>query len=250
MFSSDFRDAFHSLPLRQDERRYVVSKDLHGRYYVRKVVLFGLAPGPLLRARLASAAMRLSQAVAHDGESSAVCYVDDPLMFVIGQTARLRLLGFLRYVALWTALGLKIVWNKACRGWTVVWIGFEISLHQPQSGDMMVQLTQAKRDKLLSVFDQIAQHKGVFPLKLLQYTAGVLGRVSSVMSLARPYSAMIWAAITQHRTPMRDTTRIRKGLVFIGQVEGGLRWLHALTSATSTDAVGLRRSDDGHLLQC
>ncbi|CAE7281168.1 Kcnh1, partial [Symbiodinium necroappetens] len=164
-----------------------------------------------------------AKAVAHDGESSAVCYVDDPLMFIIGRTARLRLLGFLRYVALWTALGLDIAWNKACRGCRVVWIGFEILLHQPKPGDMMVQLTQAKRDKLLSVFDQIAQYKGVFPLKLLQYAAGVLGWVSSVMPLARPYLAMIWAAITQHRTPMRDTTRIRKGLVFIRQVEGALK---------------------------
>ena len=65
--------------------------------------------------------------------------------------------------------------------------------------------------------------------------------MSSLMPLARPYLAMIWAAIIQHRTPMRDTTRIRKGLVFIRQVEGALRWLHALTSATGTDAVGLRR---------
>ena len=120
MFTADFRYAFHSLPLRQNVRRYVVSKDLHGRYHVSKVVLFGLAPGPLLWARLASAAMRLSQAVAHDGESSAVCYVDDPLMIIIGQTAHMRLLGFLRYAALWTALGLDIAWNQACRGCKVV----------------------------------------------------------------------------------------------------------------------------------
>jgi hypothetical protein len=63
LVSVDFRDAFHMCPLKHDERQFVVAKDSYGWYHVSKVVQFGLSPGPLLWARLASAAMRFGQAI-------------------------------------------------------------------------------------------------------------------------------------------------------------------------------------------
>lgn len=45
-----------------------------------KVVVFGLAAGPLLWGRLCGTAMRISQAVAHPWESEVATFVDDPLV--------------------------------------------------------------------------------------------------------------------------------------------------------------------------
>jgi hypothetical protein len=114
------------------------------------------------------------------------------------------------------------------RGPVVQWIGFELQLHGKQNCDLTVRLTDSKRKKLLDTLEEIGKHKGVFPLKLLQYAVGVLGWVSSVVPLARPWLAMLWAAITQHRAPSKNTTRVRKGLIFVKQVQHAVRWLTAL----------------------
>ena len=42
------------------------------------------------------------------------------------------------------------------------------------------------------------------------------------MPISRPWLAMLWAALT--RSPQRETTRQRKGLIFVKQVEHALRW--------------------------
>lgn len=49
-----------------------------------KVVVFGLAAGPLLWGRLCGTAMRISQAVAHPWESEVATVVYDPLVVVAG----------------------------------------------------------------------------------------------------------------------------------------------------------------------
>ena len=174
VFSTDFRDAFHTLPLRQDDRCYVICKGLHGRYHVSRVVLFGLAAGPC------------------------VCYVDDPLAFVKGRTLRQSLQVLLLYIAVWMALGLQLSWNKACRGSLVQWIGFELQLHGRSNADLTVRVTESL-EKLLNLFTEVRSYKGVLPLLPLQTATGILGWVSSVVRLSRPYSVMLWAAIVQQR---------------------------------------------------
>ena len=240
LVSVDFKDAFHMCPLKQDERQFVVAKDSYGWYHVSKVVQFGLSPGPLLWARLASAAMRLGQAIVKPWEAAVSTYVDDPLLTVFGESAQARTATVLLYVGLWLALGLRISWNKAVRGSMVQWIGFELELHGTQNCDLTVRLTDSKRKKLLDTLAEIGKHKGVFPLKLLQYAVGVLGWVSSVVPLARPWLAMLWAAITQHRAPSKDSTRVRKGLIFVKQVQHAVRWLTSLVMALDGQAPGLQ----------
>ena len=141
-----------------------------------------------------------------------------PLITIVGASSRPRLHVFLVYILLWLALGLQISWPKAGRGSTLHWVGFELSLHGTKSGDTTVRLTEPKRRKLFDTLQEIRQYKGLFPLKLLQHAVGV----------SRPWLAMLWAAITQHRDPVKDFTRIRKGLIFVRQVQHAVRWLSAL----------------------
>ena len=62
------------------------------RYYVFEVVVFGLAPGPLLWGRVAAAAMRLAP--------SSMWFVDDPLILAAGSPKRERTWTFMKYCVL------------------------------------------------------------------------------------------------------------------------------------------------------
>ena len=233
LMSADFSDAFHMMNLRQDEKQFVIVKgmDLNGspRYYGMQAVTFGLAPGPLLWGRLAAAAMRLSQAMTFQYEAEVQCFVDDPLIISMASSSWEHMQICTRYLALWRALGLEVAWHKADKGQQLQWIGFELALRGHESKDLVVRLSEPKRVKLGQVFDDIAGCKGVIPMHLLQYAAGVLGWLSSAVPATRPWMAMIWAAITQKKEPKLTTTRHRKGLIFVKQVENAVRWLRSLT---------------------
>ena len=117
-----------------------------------------------------------------------------------------------------------------------------MQLHGRAFVDLPVSMTEAKRRKLLQLFSEIQSYKGVLPLKLLQTTTGILGWISSVVPLSRPYLAMLWAAIVQHRqAPLKSTTRVRKGLIFVKQVEHALTWLGQLTREMQLDQPGMQR---------
>ncbi len=237
---ADFMDAFYTLWLTAQERKYVVVKgtpDAWGRprYYLIQVVAFGLACGPLLWGRLAAAVMRLSQATVHQKESRSQCYVDDPILLAIAATLRERTRIFCLHLLLWCSLGFEVAWHKAQRGREVDWIGFSLAFVGPFFRDFSVTLPQDKLTKLLDTFQELSafRSRGMIPLALLSQAAGVLSWVSNVIPLARPWTGMLWAALTQARTlPSKSSTRLRKGLVFVKQVRHAVSWLEALVQAT------------------
>lgn len=153
LFSADFKDAFHMLPLKETERKYVVHKNGYGQYHISKVVVFGLTAGPLLWARLASGAMRLVQAALRKGEGALARYVDDPLIAIMGVSLQQRMKTFCLCAVVWQALGLEISWSKVSHGRSVTWIGYELTLQGFQYGDVVVRLGQPKREKWLQVFE-------------------------------------------------------------------------------------------------
>ena len=244
LFSTDFSNAFYMCPLRASERRYVVFKSGRGDYHVSKCVVFGLAAGPLLWARVASAAMRVAQAVMHSNEAAIACYVDDPLMAVLGPTAKARMRSFCMCTLVWQALGLDIAWHKGCHGDMVPWIGYEVSLSGRANEDVTVRMAENKRKKLQDTFEELLTYKGMLPLRLLQHATGVLGWASSILKSSRPWLAMLYAAATQHQRPepIRVRARERKGLVFVKQVANALRWLNAMVQEIDAQRPGLRRT--------
>ena len=240
MLIADFLDAFYTMNVCQQERKYIVVKGLPDswgriRYYLITVVAFGLACGPLLWGRLAAAVMRLSQATVHEKEARSQCYVDDPLLIAIAATKRDRTRIFCLYLLLWCATGFDVAWHKAQRGLQVDWIGFSVAFVGPFYRDFSVTLPQDKLSKLLDTFQELSsfRKRGMIPLPLLSQAAGVLSWVSNVIPLARPWTGMLWAALTQARSvPAKATTRLRKGLVFVKQVQHAVTWLEAMVRAT------------------
>ena len=71
---------------------------------------------------------------------------------------------------------------------------------------MTVKLMEAKLVKLKETIDDLLQSKGMVPLQKLQLAVGILGWVTSAMPVARPFVAMLWAAITDQRAPAKSTT--------------------------------------------
>ena len=242
LMSADFSEAFHTCTLREDERKFVIVKGLSNQdglpqYYVMRVVVFGLAPEPLLWARLCAAAMRLSQATLKAEEADVNTFVDDPVVVSMADSSRGHACIALRYFAVWRLLGLDIAYHKADRGSKLVWIGFQLELVGPGNRDLRVVLTDQKQQRLSEVFNNILDCKGVIPLHLLQYAVGVLGWVTSAIPAARPWLAMVWAAITKRQDPVRETTRRRKGLIFVKQVVNAIRWLHCLVQGEGAHSL-------------
>ena len=240
MMSTDFSEAFNTLNLKPSERKFLIIKGLDQCYYVSKVILFGAAAGPLLWCRLISSAMRLTQAMAVKGESEVSTFVDDPLV-AVGRSAHDRSWIFLRHLALWRALGLKLSWNKAQRGISLVWIGFELKV---DSDWFTVRLAEEKKVKLLQLLNELLEAKGMMSVATLQHAAGLLGWVTSAIPCARPWMGMIWAALMQAKEtgPRRETTRVRKGLVFVKQVEHALLWISHLVQSLCHQHGSLQKS--------
>ena len=182
---SDFKDAFCSLPLHVEEQPFAVIKG-NSLYYLLKTVVFGVASGPLLWARLASWGMCISQAVACCSECKAQCFVDDPIMLACGGSERQRTRSFARYLLSWTVLGFEIAGGKVARGVQVDWIGVRLKLPRDQVWVLEVTLSEAKTRKLLDLLEELLQVKGMVATAKLEHAAGVLGWVSSIIPVARP----------------------------------------------------------------
>ena len=123
MMCVDFSNAFNMLPLRRDEKPFVVVKGADGSYYAIQVVCFGLSPGPLLWARVAAAGMRLAQSTMLTQEGRLQCFVDEPLILACANSKSERTRVFLRCLLLWAVLGLDLAWHKSQRGFSLTWIG-------------------------------------------------------------------------------------------------------------------------------
>ncbi len=159
----DFKDAFYTMKLREQEKKFVVVKGADQCYYLMQCVAFGLACGPLLWGRLAAAAMRISQSTVQSWEGRAQCFVDDPILVVAGKSLQERSKIFCLYLLTWTALGFQISWAKAQRGIEVTWIGFGIRLIGAASKDIQIFMTKEKASKIWDILMEIKQYGTMLP---------------------------------------------------------------------------------------
>ena len=234
--SADFSDAFYTLHLRQDERACVIVKNAKSEYYCFRVVGFGIASAPLLWSRLCAATMRVSQAATNQWEGRAAVYVDDPVLIVGGCDTRARSLVILRYLLIWMVFGFKISWNKVQRGQEVTWIGVRMVLEHATV--LRVTLTPDKTAKLRMLLQELVS-RPVVSVQKLQLACCVLGWLSSIIPICRPWMCMLYGTLTQAKNyvPAKETTRIRKGLCFRKQLEHAVHWLQCLLESKSQDAT-------------
>ena len=229
----DFSDAFYTLHLKPEERKWVCIKAIDGSYILPKCICFGLACGPVLWGRVAASAMRLAQACFPTKTARLQCYVDDPIIVAKGRTSADRSFWFLQTTLLWTALGFKLAWHKAKRGTSIDWIGVQLTLAGDNLRHLMISLPPDKVAKVIEAMQAVETCKGVISTKRLEQLCGLLSWVSHLIPIARPWTSQLWAAVAMSKDravtgPKRAGTRRRKGLTFGRQVAHPIRWLRCL----------------------
>lgn len=124
---ADFKDAFHTLPAHPDERKFGIARTFGDRFIAFETIMFGGEASPLVWGRAAAYLTRGAQALFGFEELLCECYVDDPIILVLGGRRKRRRL--LTIFLLWMCvLGLPMSWGKVARGRQVEWCGAEIRL--------------------------------------------------------------------------------------------------------------------------
>ena len=232
----DFSDAFYTLRLDPRERPWVCVKGLDSCYYLPKSVCFGLACGPLLWGRVAAAAMRLAQSAVGGAEARLQCFVDDPIIVARGMSMRDRSRCFMKVLLLWRCLGFKLAWHKAQRGHQVTWIGATLSIEGDSGRDLKVALPPDKTEKILLAFEELRSYKGMILTKQLERLCGLFAWVANIIPACRPWVAQLWAAVELPKQrnaagPSKTSTRVRKGLTFVRQIDHAVVWLTRMVLA-------------------
>ena len=81
--SLDFRDAFKQLHIMESERRFLTGSAMNG-FFVYNTVLFGIWSGRLVWCRVAAWVMRSTQAWLTRERAQSNCFVDDPVIPLVG----------------------------------------------------------------------------------------------------------------------------------------------------------------------
>ena len=231
----DFKDAFMSIPLDANERRFNCARagfeiertrpakyhdePAKGKFVVWQVLGFGGRPNPLVFSRAAGFAARCAQALlgpesrdARDAVAQMIgygrlqLYVDDPTLVVRGTPSQ-REASFDVVVLLWMALGIPLSWKKGERHDNRSphrWIGIEYQL--TEAGTIM-RLPPKYVEDLLVLLEPLCRSQGTVPTHDLEILIGKAARVAHVVPLAKPFVACLWAALAAARRLASDGHR-------------------------------------------
>ena len=214
----DFKDAFKQLQVSEQERHYLAGECPVKGCFSYKRIMFGVASGPLTWGRVAAQLMRFSQALSNKESLAMACFVDDPIIGIVG-TDEFRSRLFTKLTLPWATLGFRLAWSKACRGTTLVWIGVQIAINM-KLRTICLTIPADKLQKLVTHARSILACSGVAPRKLVRSFAGLGEWVAGVVPQLKPFMTMVWAALS---TDGKDTH-----FIFVQQITRPLNWVVAL----------------------
>ena len=219
----DFKDAFMSIPVAPQERRFNCARtgfDLKrtraalfddetdvANFVVWRVLGFGGRANPLIFARVASFACRTAQALLGPwsrsertghweglGRGLLQLFVDDPALTVSGTTVQTQASVDL-VVLWWLLLGVPLSWKKGALFQQTephTWIGIVYSL-SPDGAIM--RLPEKFVEELLVLLEPLAKVSGSIALSALDVIIGKCARVAHVVPSARPFVGAMWGAL-------------------------------------------------------
>ena len=229
----DFEDAFMSVPLHEEERRFNCA-DLGAspnhdqpRFVVWRVLGFGGKPNPLVFGRVASFAARSGQALLDDRYCRLQIYVDDPVLSVAGE--RQECLTEIDILSCWwLTLGIPLAWKKGCLSFgSHTWVGIVFCINGSTS---VMRLTDEFTSEFLSQLDKFCQNRGVASLKAARSVVGKAARVAQVVPEASAFAASLWAALTESLRAARVKPEAPLGRVAIRRFASPALWFRALLS--------------------
>ena len=220
IFILDFKNAFMSLPLAQEEMRFNVSvcptglersrdalyggEPRRGSVLVWRVLGFGGHSNPLTYSRAATFAARSGQALLCAPLSGDMTwapgrlqlYVDDPALTLSGSIAEQNLSVDL-LVAWWLCLGIPLSWDKGglvCGDVPHDWIG--VSFWSRQKGTCTMRVPKKFADELLDLAKQFAHPTtSLVSVATAHALCGKAGRLAQVVPEVRPFTTALFTAL-------------------------------------------------------
>ena len=188
-FVIDVADAFHNVPIHESEWRFCCAR-VGRKFYMFVSLVFGSKSSVPLWGRFAAWLGRSTASLFVDDLIRLQIYVDDPLVAVVGTTA--RRIHLVTIAFLWAAVsGYPLAWAKGSSGNDVTWIGAAFGAG---SEYIVARIPAQKIEELL------AETKGFLDLIVVQKQRlrSYCGKVSFVAGLVvvlRPFLAGLWAPL-------------------------------------------------------
>ena len=250
----DFKNAFMSVPLHNDERRFncanagftirrarepaYADEPDTGAFVVWASLGFGGRPNPLVFSRIASFAARTAQALL-----SPACrlqlYVDDPVISVRGSWAEAsRELDLA--IQWWLALGVPLAWAKGVVSTGTDphrWIG--VMYHLTPGGAVM-RLPPDYVASLLAQLEPACSQRGKLSVHEVEVLCGKAGRVAHVVPSAHPFVSGLWGGLAAARA-LAKTKGDRFCFVPCRRLCFAASWLRALLLEAEDCTLRLER---------
>ena len=189
MLGTDVSEAFHRVPRHESERQFTVAA-LAGRYYVRKVLVFGSSSASIVWGRYAAFLGRSTAAVVGTDPLRLQVYVDDPLYVCLAEPPRAARL--FSVALLWARVaGYPLARHKIEGGLDLRWAGAQIILCP---ANVKIRIPKDGVAELLGIATGFLRGSVVGVRRLRSY-AGILSFFAGMVPLFRPFLASIWAAL-------------------------------------------------------
>ena len=142
--------------------------------------------------RLAALLSRLTQSLFDPRVLRRMCYVDDPLAALRGNSEE-RKLNAAIMVLTWSALGFKLAFPTGQLSTTVTWIGGTFTAEA--EGVRVV----VKESIIQDILDDLHRFSNlnVISVKELQPLLGKLNHAAGVLIILRPFMEPMWAALAE-----------------------------------------------------
>ena len=264
----DFKDAFMSIPLHEDERRFNCAhtgfqlsrtrtsiydgEPERGGFVVWRTLCFGGRPNPLVFSRVASFACRTAQALLGTSVTSVPCpdspsagraqlYVDDPIVSVRATEERAKF--DLDLVMLWwLVLGIPLSWKKGhltSGAEPHRWIGIDYTL---TAEGAILRLPPAFVADLLVQLQPLCASKGFIKTHDLDALIGRVGRVAYVVPTAKPFVAGLWAGLAEVKASTAAGNRgAPPGMIPCRRLCHAASWIRALVAEDESCPLLLER---------
>ena len=266
----DFRDAFNSVPLHADERRFNCAdagalltrerpalyegEPASGSFVVWQVLGFGGKPNPLVYARAASFAFRTMQALLgssrhrrHSDHTFYLAYgrgqlyVDDTVLGLLGELHEIHTALDLAIVW-WLLLGVPLAWNKGSLTLAAephLWIGV---VYDMAPDGVLMRLPPDFVAELVLLLSPLTLPGGHLSFQELDVILGKAGRVAFVVPSAKPFVAGLWGGLRGALTADKDRPgqEAPKGRAAARRFATSAAWLLALLQG-DLDSLPLER---------
>jgi hypothetical protein len=220
-FGTDVSDAFHQIPLRQDEWRFTVA-EFSGKYYVFTVLVFGSASAPTVWGRYAAWLGRSTATIVNPDRLRIQIYVDDPIFTIRGTLydAAVEVAIALAWIM---CSGYPLAWPKSEGGKKISWIGVRYSAQLAPTPSVTISIPEDKIKEALKFCTEALRHQ-VIHIKTWRSGTGKCQNIANIVPGIKPFCSYLWAALALPTGEDKQPRR-RRDWIKVKKAQHGIQWL-------------------------